>query len=863
VATNLYGKSCTPNTGGVLDFYTKSEVNSLLASKAGTSTIYTRAYIDGQLSTLSNSIASLSASSIDQTDLDTALSALQTEIESDVAATYATLAGTYTKSQVDSLISTLDLDPDTLLRKVPSTTATNTVDPGANNAVALTLHGSSTNAIVQQWLDSSGDIIGYISNSGTATLEGSLTLGRLVSDGSAALIVSNKRITGLATPTIGADAVSLNYLRYYTQYYYEQVTSPSPDYEFQVTQIRTLIDVVDTGGDGSLLYDNTTGVFTYTGPSASEVRAHFSGGTGVTITNGSIAIGQSVATTANVTFSDLTLTGTLYGPNIFYIDPVVEGQTNSGTVVIRGDLQVDGTTTTVNSTTLTVEDKNIELGTADTPADTTADGGGITLRGTSDKSITWLNSTDAWTFSDHIDLANGKGFYINGTSVLNATTLGSGVTGSSLTGLGTVTTGTWQASTIGIGYGGTGQTSYVDGELLIGKTVGNTLVKATLSGGTGIDITNGSGSISIDIDSTVVTTNDSGTVTSTMIENGTIVDEDINASAEIAVSKLANGTARQLLQTNAAGTSVEWTGNIDVPGTLDVTDIATFDNLISIGAAEPTTSQQVGWNVDKGTLDVGLLNDVISPLGQDIITLCRNGTVSTIAKGTAVMFAGTIGNSGKIKIAPMISDGTYPGYVFFGVTAQSIAAGADGYVKSFGEIKGINTNIDEGGVDGQWAEGDILWCDPATPGGFTKVEPEAPNLKLPVAAVVSVGNNGIVMVRWDTGRRLSDLHDVESNGSTTNGELLIYNSSASRWEHGTSVPSLEVTESLVVNGIEIIDSARDIEESRLIRRNATVSIGVAGTVPFGVGPVIPPGMSLVGIGPDAYNVIDIYSGSIC
>jgi hypothetical protein len=42
-----------------------------------------------------------------------------------------------------------------------------------------------------------------------------------------------------------------------------------------------------------------------------------------------------------------------------------------------------------------------------------------------------------------------------------------------------------------------------------------------------------------------------------------------------------------------------------------------------------------------------------------------------------------------------------------------------------------------------------------------------------------------------------------------------------------------------------------------------MSIGQPGTVPFGVGPVIPPGMSLVGIGPDAYNVIDIYSGSVC
>ena len=76
----------------------------------------------------------------------------------------------------------------------------------------------------------------------------------------------------------------------------------------------------------------------------------------------------------------------------------------------------------------------------------------------------------------------------------------------------------------------------------------------------------------------VVTTGDSGTVTSTMIADGTIANADISASAEIAVSKLANGTARQLLQTDSAGTGVEFTSNVDIPGTLDVAGAVTFDS---------------------------------------------------------------------------------------------------------------------------------------------------------------------------------------------------------------------------------------------------------------------------------------------
>jgi hypothetical protein len=94
-----------------------------------------------------------------------------------------------------------------------------------------------------------------------------------------------------------------------------------------------------------------------------------------------------------------------------------------------------------------------------------------------------------------------------------------------------------------------------------------------------------------DTTGTVVTTGDTGTVTSAMIANGTIVDADISASAEIAVSKLADGAARQLLQTDAAGTGVEWTTNVDVPGTLDVTGTTTLDSTLSVplgSAAAPT-----------------------------------------------------------------------------------------------------------------------------------------------------------------------------------------------------------------------------------------------------------------------------------
>jgi hypothetical protein len=176
---------------------------------------------------------------------------------------------------------------------------------------------------------------------------------------------------------------------------------------------------------------------------------------------------------------------------------VIGAATFDSGVTIQGDLTVNGTTTTIDTQHLIVEDKNVVIGQVTTPTDVTADGGGITLKGSTDKTINWVDATDAWTFSEHVNIASTKEYRIAGTKVLDATSLGSAVVSSSLTSVGTIGTGTWQGTTIGVAYGGTGQTSYTDGQLLIGNSTGNTLTKATLTAGSGITITNGNGSISI------------------------------------------------------------------------------------------------------------------------------------------------------------------------------------------------------------------------------------------------------------------------------------------------------------------------------------------------------------------------------
>lgn len=114
---------------------------------------------------------------------------------------------------------------------------------------------------------------------------------------------------------------------------------------------KNAISVTDAGGDGSLSYNNSTGVITYTGPSASEVRAHLSAGTGVSYSSGQFSIGQAVGTTDNVTFND---------------------------VLVSGDLTVTGDQTTLSVGTLTVGDKNIVIADSATTSALT-DGAGLTF----------------------------------------------------------------------------------------------------------------------------------------------------------------------------------------------------------------------------------------------------------------------------------------------------------------------------------------------------------------------------------------------------------------------------------------------------------------------------------------------------
>jgi hypothetical protein len=398
-------------------------------------------------------------------------------------------------------------------------------------------------------------------------------------------------------------------------------------------------------------------------------------------------------------------------------------------LVLSGNLTVSGTQTILNTATLQVEDKNIELGVTTDASDASADGGGITLKGTTDKTFNYVNSTQAWTSSENIDLAVGKGYRIGQTIYMNENSLSGKLFGFSSSGTTELTSpqdavrfivadGTVQSTkyitwanlksdleaqisgvdvtlvdgsspaalfdigktvntdgtqisirfveqaankflggpvsdsseeptfralvaddipsfstdkltsgTLGVGRGGTGQTSYTNGELLIGNTTGNTLTKATLTAGTGISITNGTGSISI------AATNN-GTVTSVGVSGG-------------------------LTGLTTSGGPITSSGDITLGGTLNALSGGTGQTAYTDG--QLLIGRTSDGALAKSTLSAGTGISITNGSGTVSIAATNNGTVTSVdvsggttgltTSGGPVTSSGTITLGGTLAVA--------------------------------------------------------------------------------------------------------------------------------------------------------------------------------------------------------------------
>ena len=242
--------------------------------------------------------------------------------------------------------------------------------------------------------------------------------------------------------------------------------------------------------------------------------------TSLTTPSTSFDLLNTTATTVNFAGAGLTLNiGNASGTATF-----------AGSVIVNGDFTVQGNTTTLNTTTLNVEDFNITMGLTLTNA-SQCTGAGIGIGVGTGITFAYDHSSLGWLSSVNMDLASGKVFKIANASVLSSSALGAGVTGSSLTQVGTITLGTWN---------GTAITDTYLAQITTGGKVANSATTATnLNTASAIVARDGSGNFTAGTITAALTGNVSGsaaTVTgaaqSAITSVGTLISLTVSGTLE-------------------------------------------------------------------------------------------------------------------------------------------------------------------------------------------------------------------------------------------------------------------------------------------------------------------------------------------
>jgi hypothetical protein len=222
-------------------------------------------------------------------------------------------------------------------------------------------------------------------------------------------------------------------------------------------------------------------------------------------------------------------------------------------------------------------------------------------------------------------------------------------------------------------------------------------------------------------------------------------------------------------------TTLAASGAVTMASTLDV-DGRTATSYVQLDTNFEPNGEPAGafyWDPDGAVAAVRGIDGISLDLNEKSIFFVKNQTGATIDAGVAVYAAGTLGSSGQLLIGKMIADGTINAKYFLGITQATIDNGGDGYVVSRGKIRGLNTTA--------WNDGDVLYVDENVAGALSDTEPQAPNLKLPVAFVINSASNGTIAVRSTAGTYLAESHDVQIS-SPAEKELLARTASG-RWEN--------------------------------------------------------------------------------
>ena len=319
---------------------------------------------------------------------------------------------------------------------------------------------------------------------------------------------------------------------------------------------------------------------------------------------------------------------------------------------------------------------------------------------------------------------------------------------------------------------------------LLGRTDAGTGAAQEITVGTGLSFSGGT--LSSTTTGTVTSVAASGGTTGLTFSGSPITTSGtLTLGGTLAVASGGTGatdaaTARTNLGAAASGANSDITSMSAITGGIATPDYIDFDTT----AAPARATGRLWWdnNDNAQTLNLGMAGgNATLQIGEEMYF--RVKASSAITDGQVVMFTGTLGASGGLTAAPATGLTKDTASYIMGVATENIALNDWGYITQFGLVRNINTT---GGAEA-WVDGQILYYNPAVPGGLTKTVPTAPAAKVEVAAVVHAASNGSLFIRPIARFSLGQLNDIETSAAA-DGDLLQYNGPSGYWQHKS--PSL-------------------------------------------------------------------------
>ena len=234
-------------------------------------------------------------------------------------------------------------------------------------------------------------------------------------------------------------------------------------------------------------------------------------------------------------------------------------------------------------------------------------------------------------------------------------------------------------------------------------------------------------------------------------------------------------TARSNLGAAASGANNDITSLTGLTGSISTPTYVQFDTAATVTSAVG----RIFW--DGGTtLNVGMTTNVTGKVNETLFIYIKAS--AAITKGQTIVQNGSVGASGVLKAKPAPLN-TANSVTIIGIAAEDIALNGFGLIQTHGYLTGLNTTGSS--VGETWADGDLLYYNPAYVGGLTKVKPTAPSIKLPMCEVINAGSGGSGSLYITIGAS-SVLGGTDSNvqfGALSNLDVIQYDSTAQYWKN--------------------------------------------------------------------------------